>query len=71
MRKLKAQARKLNLLAALELLDEAVRKSPIVGSYLGSLTEQAVQEAIRRARRPRSKGIRPRQDQMVIEQMLV
>ena len=59
----------MNLLAALELLDDTIRKSPIAGTYLGSLTEKAVLETIRRARRPPSRGIRPRPDQMAIEHM--
>ncbi len=49
MKKLRSQARKINLLFALELLDEMVRQSPI--EYVGTTTEQAVAEAIRRARK--------------------
>ena len=67
MRILRSTARKTNLLIALELLDETVRRSPIAGSYVGSTTELAVREAIHRARRrPSPKGIRPRPDQLVL-----
>ena len=65
MRKLLSTARKINLLYALELLDETVRGSPIAGEYIGTTTELAVSETIRRAkRRFRSKEIVPRPDQL-------
>jgi hypothetical protein len=63
MRKLRSQARKINLLFALELLDELVRHSAI--AYMGTTTQQAVAEAIRRAKRRSSpKAIVPREDQL-------
>ena len=51
MRKLKSSARKVNLLFAVELLDEEMRT--VSKNYIGSLTHQAVTEAIGRARRRR------------------
>jgi hypothetical protein len=65
MRKLLSTTRKLNLLFALELLDEMVRRSAIAADYLGSTTELAVSETITRARqRSRRAGVEPRCDQM-------
>lgn len=70
MRRLKASARRVNLLFALELLDECVRMSSIKTSYVGSLTEQAVTEALHRARRRRgSKEIKPRHDQLALREV--
>ncbi|MFO0966147.1 MAG: hypothetical protein U0793_11265 [Gemmataceae bacterium] len=58
------------MLFALELLDECVRTSSIRSSYLGSLTEQAVTEAMRRARHRREpREIKPRHDQMSMHEM--
>lgn len=66
-----AQARKINLLGALELLDELVRRSPSGAGYVGSSTEQAVRSAIDRAyRRRRLKAIEPREDQSSIYEAL-
>jgi hypothetical protein len=65
MRKLLSTTRKLNLLFVLELLDETVRKSRIAGEYVGTTTELAVSEVIRRTkRRARGPGIRPHKDQL-------
>lgn len=64
MRNRRSNTRKLNLLSTLELLDETVRRSAAASSYLGSTTQLAVAEAIRRARRPNTKAITPRPDQM-------
>jgi hypothetical protein len=70
MRRLKSSARKINLLFALELLDESVRLSSIKSSYVGSLTEQAVVEAIRRARQRREpREMKPRHDQMSMHEV--
>lgn len=64
MRKLRSQNRKINLLFALELLDEAVRTKSMPTPYVGSLTEQAVTAAIAKARRRSSpKTITVRKDQ--------
>jgi len=58
------------LLFALELLDEAVRATSIGKSYIGSLTEQTVSEAMRRARRRREpQEIKPRHDQMSMQEV--
>lgn len=63
MKKLQSQARKTNLLFAPELLDEMVRRSAI--AYMGTTTQQAVAEAIRRAKkRSAPRGIAPRLDQI-------
>ena len=63
MRKLRSQARKINLLFALELLDEMARHSVI--PYMGTTTQQAVAEAIRRAKkRSAPKEVVPREDQL-------
>ena len=71
MRRLKSSARKVNLLFALELLDECVRTSSIKCGYVGSLTEQAVIEAIRRARQRREpREIKPRHDQLAMEELV-
>jgi len=68
MRRLKSSARKVNLLFALELLDEVVRASSIGKSYIGSLTQEAVAEALRRARRRHEpRAIKPRHDQLAME----
>ncbi len=70
MRKLLSTARKLNLLFALELLDETVRSSPIAPDYVGTTTAAAVAEAIARAKRKRERGvIRPRHDQLVLPEI--
>jgi hypothetical protein len=70
MRRLRSSARKINLLYALELLDEVVRASTIGPSYPGSLTQQAVSEAIARARRRRQpREIKPRHDQLRMQQI--
>ena len=65
MKKLRSQVRKVNLLYALELLDEMVRHSAIV--YAGTTTQQAVTEAIQRAkRRSMRTGMAPRDDQLLL-----
>jgi len=70
MRRLKSSARKINLLYALELLDETIRVSSIGESYVGSLTQQAVTEALHRARRRREpKEIKPRHDQLCMQEV--
>lgn len=62
---MKKARRKTNLLFALELLDEMVRRTSIGPSYMESPTQQAVAEAIRRAKkRAQPKGIEPRKDQL-------
>ena len=72
MRKQRAQVRKINLLFALELLDECVRMSSLGPAYVGSLTEQAVTEALNRARKRRrvTGAIKPRPDQASIDEAL-
>ena len=61
---MKKLRQKVNLLFALELLDEMVRQTSIGPSYLESPTQQAVAEAIRRAkRRFQPRIITPRGDQ--------
>ena len=56
---------RVNLLFALELLDDTVRQTPIGPSYMESTTQQAVAEAIRRAKkRSPPKEFKPREDQM-------
>ena len=61
---MKKLRQRVNLLSALELLDEMVRQTSIGHSYLESPTQLAVAEAIRRAkRRLYPRGITPRSDQ--------
>jgi hypothetical protein len=56
---------KVNVLFALELLDDMVRHTSIGPSYVESPTQQAVADAIRRAKkRSQPKGIEPRRDQL-------
>ncbi len=67
MRKLRSQNRKINLLFALELLDEAVRTRSMPAVYIGSSMELAVSEAIRRAKKrklPRAIVVRKDQTSM-------
>ncbi len=65
MKKRQSTRRNINLLLALELLDEMVRKTSIGPSYVDSTAHQAVAEAIRRARkRSQIKGVKPREDQL-------
>jgi hypothetical protein len=62
---MKKMRQRVNLLFALELLDDMVRQTPIGPSYMESPTRHAVAEALRRAKkRFQPKGIKPRSDQI-------
>jgi hypothetical protein len=62
---MKKMRQRVNLLFALELLDEMVRQTSIGPSYMEGPTRHAVAEALRRAKkRFQPKGIKPRRDQM-------
>lgn len=64
--------RKVTLLSALELLDEAVRKSAVSSNYVGSLTQLTVSDAIRRAKQAKkSNSIQPRHDQLQMTELTI